>query len=693
MSIANDILATVDYESGVDVNYRETSIWEDGSPMNDSKIDHVIYQKSLSSGKYYKREFEGLPKSSWFGNDIQKALSLYSNIEIDNEIDLVGSIINLNNRVEFIFTKGSFKNGAIAGDACSIVNSSNSAIFNNISISGTFICEQISWRWFVNYVSPNSINESNDCVLLSAMFNLLFGNLGYSYLTLENRTYDLYSKKGLTGDTAQAIYEYSNISDKEIKMNGAVINDLRTFSELANQWTGVFKFTECHRIVIKGGKYTNLDPFTDKVTQMGYKGASVILVKGDSSYFDIDLEMNNARFGIRSGDFTRYEWNGLIGLNFSKINIKGTDIGYPISCELGDNIDLFIDVDGCHRAAYLCGVSNLNANVRCRNEYVTNVFFLLSDSRFLENGVIKYKSSYNVTATITDTGTTIAPGNQVYLAQFQTYPYFTARTSPNIWNNINLELKTENKSYATKTIGFNLTNNNETGNVINDVYTNININFSFNNTVDSVIPLSTSFLRVLTADNIVIQNFKITGNLYYYSTLNIGQNSIFTFENFKHDTILLAGKGSINIKDSDLVYLKPSTPAPTGNVNMYNTKGAVEVVKTGLASYSNNYKIGQARTSTVERPSASGSGGSTLFDVSIATFGYSDSGVWRDYDKAAFGTLRIGTFAQKPTAGNIFLGFRYFCTDKKTAEAPSNGIEIIHIGGNVWTDCLGRVVS
>lgn len=53
MSIATDIIKTVDITSGVDVNYRVTSTWYDGSLMNDSKLDGDIFRKK--DGVYYKK--------------------------------------------------------------------------------------------------------------------------------------------------------------------------------------------------------------------------------------------------------------------------------------------------------------------------------------------------------------------------------------------------------------------------------------------------------------------------------------------------------------------------------------------------------------------------------------------------------------------------------------------------------------
>ena len=68
-------------------------------------------------------------------------------------------------------------------------------------------------------------------------------------------------------------------------------------------------------------------------------------------------------------------------------------------------------------------------------------------------------------------------------------------------------------------------------------------------------------------------------------------------------------------------------------------------------------------------------------------------GIWIEDDGAIAGVNRSGTFANKPSASDIYIGFRYFCTDKQTTEGATDGIEIIHKGNNVWVDALGRVVS
>lgn len=66
---------------------------------------------------------------------------------------------------------------------------------------------------------------------------------------------------------------------------------------------------------------------------------------------------------------------------------------------------------------------------------------------------------------------------------------------------------------------------------------------------------------------------------------------------------------------------------------------------------------------------------------------------FKEADGAVAGVKRSGTFSEKPKAKDIYVGFKYFCTDRQTPEGKTNGIEIIHKGNNVWVDALGRQVK
>lgn len=52
-TLAGDIIKRVDKNTGTDVNYRETTVWHDGTAMTDVKADGVIYVKK--GVKYYKK--------------------------------------------------------------------------------------------------------------------------------------------------------------------------------------------------------------------------------------------------------------------------------------------------------------------------------------------------------------------------------------------------------------------------------------------------------------------------------------------------------------------------------------------------------------------------------------------------------------------------------------------------------------
>ena len=52
-TLAGDIIKRVDINTGENVNYRETTTWFDGSPMDDTKVDGVNYRKI--GNKFYKR--------------------------------------------------------------------------------------------------------------------------------------------------------------------------------------------------------------------------------------------------------------------------------------------------------------------------------------------------------------------------------------------------------------------------------------------------------------------------------------------------------------------------------------------------------------------------------------------------------------------------------------------------------------
>lgn len=59
------VIQLIDSYTKENVNYEETAVWHDGTPMDDAKVDNVLYRKRGT--KYYKRNYSGYVDIRWFG--------------------------------------------------------------------------------------------------------------------------------------------------------------------------------------------------------------------------------------------------------------------------------------------------------------------------------------------------------------------------------------------------------------------------------------------------------------------------------------------------------------------------------------------------------------------------------------------------------------------------------------------------
>lgn len=105
---AVEIIQRIEQFTGVDVNYKETNVWNDGSQMNDSKIDGIVYKKI--DGKYYRLQIDNVVNVKMFGakgdgvsNDTQAfnlALKFFDNIYIPKGVYKIN--VELPRKVNFI---------------------------------------------------------------------------------------------------------------------------------------------------------------------------------------------------------------------------------------------------------------------------------------------------------------------------------------------------------------------------------------------------------------------------------------------------------------------------------------------------------------------------------------------------------------------------------------------------------------
>ena len=142
-TLAGDVLKRVDKTTGIDVNYRETTVWDDGSEMTDAKADGVIYIKK--NNKYSKREFEGVFNVKWFGAKGDTDAN-------DSGTDDTLAIQNAIDRASEIYKKNDFSGGTFFGGMSVYLPQ------GRYKISSTLILKD-----GVNLIGENKVNTNIHC--------------------------------------------------------------------------------------------------------------------------------------------------------------------------------------------------------------------------------------------------------------------------------------------------------------------------------------------------------------------------------------------------------------------------------------------------------------------------------------------------------------------------------------------------
>lgn len=372
-----------------------------------------------------------------------------SGYKVVSDIELKGDTLLLPEGSYLKFNNGKFINGTLEGNNVSLKGNLDKC-FKDIYFIGSLKNKNISYKWFAKY--------KNDTELLRGMLTFLFNNQIHD-LTLDlepNRRYDIYWKKL---DYAHAIYEFNKKENKTINGNGAIFNDLRSRSLIGyTSYDGVFLFNNCRNITINDLNYINASEDFNTVidqngkirykegfeNQIGYIGTSFILLYNDCSDFNIKSRIIGARYGIKSGDYSKYWLCGKYGFKNSILNIDGYKTGYPVAIEVGDNLDISIISENHHRAAYLCGISNSKIKIYAKNIYIAPYHCLLSDSRYsASKDTVAYKGCYNLDVRVTDMGSTVVTNGDSFCIGLQTYRTFLERRNPIIWKNINIKVNKE----------------------------------------------------------------------------------------------------------------------------------------------------------------------------------------------------------------------------------------------------------
>jgi len=160
------IIQLIDSKTKENVNYEEILVWYDGTPMDDSKVDNVIYRKK--GDKYYVRAFAGI-RLSWFGDDLpalNAGILLCSRLGklliVDKKVDLSRKSVTIN--CDISFENGEIENGGIIFENTRIL--SDSKIFHNVNISGAITGSDLKMAWFGGSIDNSQLqNIVNFCVI------------------------------------------------------------------------------------------------------------------------------------------------------------------------------------------------------------------------------------------------------------------------------------------------------------------------------------------------------------------------------------------------------------------------------------------------------------------------------------------------------------------------------------------------
>lgn len=400
---------------------------------------------------------------------------------INRDIDLKYDTLYLPEKAILNIDGGKLYNGCISGKNVYLIGDLEQC-FSNISFSGSLQNKTIDYSWFDQ--------SENDNSLLYSMFSFLF-NDSECETTLIMEPNKIYNVDGPKLDYGHSLFEFYQFSNKKIIGNNSTINDLRNRKLISyTSYDGVMLFNNCSNITIERLNYSNLNEDYveisngDKVlyergfeNQVGYVGTSFILLQNDCSNINIDSDVIGARYGVKSGDYSKHWLCGDFGLKNSSLKIKALNTGYPVAIEVGDSLEISINSQKHHRAAYLCGISNSKIKIKAQDIYIAPYHCLLSDSRFSHqrDSIPHFKACSNLNVSVKDTGTKTATNKDSFCVGFQTYNTFKERGNIEYWHDISINVEKEKYAPAIGLFAFSRMNNKDEYSPLDimDVFENI----------------------------------------------------------------------------------------------------------------------------------------------------------------------------------------------------------------------------
>lgn len=208
--------------------------------------------------------------------------------------------------------------------------------------------------WFGAAGDWNGSSGTDDTAALQAACGAISGA---GTLALGSKRYRLAVASG------QTIGTFSSLRGLKIKSSGAELVIDRSFT--VGQIYQLFQFTACNNVEIEPLKVSCTYAGTGSAKyDRGYEVFK--LLQGCNGFIIHHLEVSSVRSGLmcrrESIDSTSYSSRNIRG------RIKATNVGYPANFILsGDQVELWLDTEGCTRSYYPYGCSGHKIKVRSKN--------------------------------------------------------------------------------------------------------------------------------------------------------------------------------------------------------------------------------------------------------------------------------------------------------------------------------------
>lgn len=736
-TLASDIRKRVDSNAGVDVNYRKTTEWIDGSAMTDGKVDGIIYLKKGSD--YVRRQFEGLPRSSWFVNNIAKAFTLYKKVLIDSVVTLSSDLVLPENSTIEFENIGRLKGGKIIGNK-TFISCGNQRIFENVEIEGDFTNISINPTWFgaVPYSrsvitgflrneiqaglvdSKEALQKAFNCMNTTNIRRLEFQNLFYStdeihFVPAWDWAEGGYSIVGHGADTG-IIAEFNNSNKYALRINDT--GSASDFSQLCNYCNfAIYLATTSPSSSNKyaGGIYLNSTIRTD-ASYLSIIGGFNDISQG---LFTLHSVVNNNIFensfykctfvNTNKGNGVHYKHEtyqptlqtikncicqqlGGVGIAADMLPITaGTFGGTIINNELEGNAKGCIAIGATGNLTFAHNYNEMYSYAGSTNFFEGIPFAPYTFGVYENNGTGNYRTNI-IGLEFVDNKNGSANGSIDDVI-------IISGNLPSSVKNVRIESNTLSSTNNVKRItsingGIRISIKNNTILTDGTVHTYTGIPLGFGGNQSSTVYYEDDKIRADASAYTLYAYDKFKMVFYSKNFLKVNNypfptpmNTALTFEFKEGEEVLISDLGGVfRAEKGGLLHYDTGVSFTSGS-DQITVSGAVWNWEVGQTVKSEFIDTGEATitaksgsTFTLSK-NAIKSGNSWLTDAKlIPTF---------------INFKNSGLFSEKPTVlkNDIKIGQKFFATDKQTPEGAVPGIEIIHKGNDVWVDALGRVVN